>query len=51
LDEFSFQIPDIETQRKIAGVLDEILELPEKLREQKETLKKLKQKLLNEILG
>lgn len=51
LDNFSFQIPDLETQKKIAGVLDEILNIAEKCRAQKQTLKNLKQKLLNEILG
>ncbi|HTA27383.1 MAG TPA: restriction endonuclease subunit S [Bacteroidia bacterium] len=51
LDDFTFQIPDIETQKIMVKVLDEILDLAEKSREQKETLKKLKQKLLNEILG
>lgn len=51
LDNFVFEIPDLETQRVIADLLDEILTNAEKVREQKETLKKLKQKLLNEILG
>lgn len=51
LDNFAFEIPDVETQKVIANLLDEILENAEKLRGQKETLKKLKQKLLNEILG
>lgn len=51
LDNFAFEIPDVETQRVIADLLDEILANSEKIREQKETLKKLKQKLLNEILG
>lgn len=51
LDNFTFEIPDLETQRVIADLLDEILANAEKIREQKETLKKLKQKLLNEILG
>jgi len=51
LDNFVFEIPDLETQRVITDLLDEILANAEKVREQKETLKKLKQKLLNEILG
>ena len=46
-----FEIPDLETQRVIADLLDEILANAEKVREQKENLKKLKRKLLNEILG
>lgn len=51
LDNFSFQVPDIETQREIANVLDDILLIVEQLKQQKTTLKNLKQKLLNEILG
>lgn len=51
LDNFSFQVPDIETQKEIANVLDGILEIVEQLKQQKTTLKHLKQKLLNEILG
>lgn len=51
LDNFTFQIPDIEIQRKIVSILDEILEIAEQTREQKQTLKNLKYKLLNEILG
>ncbi|WKZ47349.1 MAG: restriction endonuclease subunit S [Anaerolineales bacterium] len=51
LDNFTFDIPELETQRIIVDLLDEILANAEKLRQQKETLKKLKQKLLNEILG
>jgi type I restriction enzyme S subunit len=51
LDNFSFQIPDIETQKGIVKVLDSILEIIEQLKQQKATLKLLKQKLLNEILG
>ena len=51
LDNFSFQVPDVETQKKIANVLDEILEIVEELKQQRITLKNLKQKLLNEILG
>jgi type I restriction enzyme S subunit len=51
LDNFSFQVPDIETQGEIVKVLDGILEIVEQLKQQKTTLKLLKQKLLNEILG
>lgn len=51
LDNFSFQVPDIETQKEIAYVLDGILQIVEQLKQQKATLKHLKQKLLNEILG
>lgn len=51
LDNFTFQIPDIETQREIVSILDEILEIAEQTRKQKQTLKNLKFKLLNEILG
>lgn len=51
LDDFTFEIPDLETQKKIAERLDGILEVREQLKKQKTTLKLLKQKLLNEILG
>ncbi len=51
LDDFSFQIPDIETQREIVNVLDGILDIIEQLKQQKTTIQNLKQKLLSEILG
>ncbi|NJL13362.1 MAG: hypothetical protein HC913_10405 [Microscillaceae bacterium] len=51
LDNFSLQVPDLDTQKEIANVLDGILEIVEQLKQQKATLKLLKQKLLNEILG
>ena len=51
LDNFSFQIPDLESQKEIANVLDGILAIVEELKQQKTTMKNLKQKLLNEILG
>lgn len=51
LDNFTFQIPDIETQKQIVIVLDGILQIIEQIKEQKATLKTLKQQLLNEILG
>ena len=51
LDNFSFQVPDIVTQREITNVLDGILQIVEQIKQQKTNLKNLKQKLLNEILG
>lgn len=51
LDNFSFQIPDLKTQKEIVSVLDSIIDLIEQCKTQKQTLKNLKQKLLNEILG
>lgn len=51
LDDFTFEIPDLETQKKIAETLDGILDVREQLKQQKATLSLLKQKLLNEILG
>lgn len=51
LDDFTFEIPDLETQKKIADTLDGILDVREQLKKQKANLKLLKQKLLNEILG
>jgi type I restriction enzyme S subunit len=51
LDHFTLQIPDIEIQKKIVEVLDGIFGIIEKLKQQKATLKLLKQKLLNEILS
>ena len=51
LDNFSFQIPDINTQKEMLSVLDGIIGIIEKLKQQKATLKLFKQKLLNVILG
>jgi restriction endonuclease S subunit len=51
LDNFSFQIPELDTQKEIVKILDSILEIVEQFKQQKTTLKQLKQKLLNEILG
>jgi restriction endonuclease S subunit len=51
LDNFSFQIPEIEIQKKIVSTLDGIIEIIEQLKKQKATLKNIKQKLLSEILG
>lgn len=51
LDNFTFQIPDLQTQKEIAKVLDDIVNLIEDFKIQKSILKTLKQNLLNEILG
>jgi restriction endonuclease S subunit len=51
LDNFTFQIPDIETQKEMVKVLDDVLNIIEQLKDQKTNLKNLKHKLLNEILG
>lgn len=51
LDNFSFQIPDIETQNEIVKVLDDLINIIEQLKQQIIILKNLKQKLLSEILG
>lgn len=51
LDNFTFQIPDLQTQKTIAKVLDDIVNLIEDFKMQKSILKTLKQNLLNEILG
>ncbi len=51
LDNFTFQIPDLQTQIEIAKVLDDIVNLIEDFKTQKSILKTLKQNLLNEILG
>jgi type I restriction enzyme S subunit len=51
LNDFSFQIPDLNIQKEIANILDKILEIIEQLKQQKITLNNLKQKLLSEILG
>ena len=51
LREFEFSIPDLKTQGTVSEVLNQIQELLKQFREQKETLKTLKQNLLNEILG
>jgi len=46
-----FILPKIEKQTKLIGLFKQFDAARELIREQKETLKKLKQKLLNEILG
>ena len=51
LAELQFSIPDLETQKQIVGVLEDILKNIEQLKQQQTTLKNLKQKLLSEILG
>ncbi|HPQ88125.1 MAG TPA: restriction endonuclease subunit S [Gammaproteobacteria bacterium] len=51
LDDFTFKLPDIETQKAMVEILDKCIALAEEARTQKETLKKLKHKLLDEILG
>lgn len=51
LDKFSFKLPDLDTQKLIVQVLDGLLSIIEQLKQQQMTLKNLKQKLLNEILG
>lgn len=51
LREFEFSIPDLKTQGTVSVVLNQIQELLKQFREQNETLKTLKQNLLNEILG
>lgn len=51
LDNFTFQIPDIETQKKISEVLDDVVNLIENLKTQQALLKSLKQKILNEIFS
>lgn len=50
LDNFSFKIPDLSTQKEITNVLDGIWGIIEQLKQQKITLKYMKQKLLSEIL-
>jgi type I restriction enzyme S subunit len=50
LSNFSFQIPNLETQKKIVKVLDLINNTIEQLKSQQALLKQLKNKLLNEIL-
>jgi restriction endonuclease S subunit len=48
---FQLSIPDIKTQEEIVNVLKQISQSIQSISQQKETLKILKQKLLNEILG
>ena len=51
LKELPVSIPDIITQEKILAILKQILTIINQLKQQKITLKNLKQKLLNEIIG
>lgn len=51
LDDFKFSLPSIDIQQEMVNVLDSCIELAEQQRNQLSTLKKLKQKLLDEILG
>jgi restriction endonuclease S subunit len=49
LNDFKFKLPDLDTQRKMADILDDCIANAEIAREQSITLKKLKHKLLDEI--
>lgn len=51
LAELEVSIPDLKTQEKILEVLQQLNNTVNQLKQQKTTLKNLKQKLLNEILG
>lgn len=51
LSVYSFDLPDLKTQEKILEVFQQIETTLSQLSIQKQTLKNLKQKLLNEILG
>ena len=51
LAELEVSIPDIKTQETILEVLQQLDKTVNQLKQQKTTLKHLKQKLLNEILG
>lgn len=48
---FEFSVPDLKTQEKIAEVFQQLETTLNQIKTQKQTLKQLKQKLLNEILG
>jgi len=48
---FQLSLPDLKTQEKMVDVFNQLSQSLQLLSQQKETLKKLKQKLLNEILG
>ena len=51
LETFEIAIPDLKTQEKILEVLQQLDTTINQLKQQKATLKNLKRKLLNEILG
>lgn len=48
---FEIAIPDLRTQEKIVDVFQQLQTTLDQIKTQKQTLKNLKQKLLNEILG
>lgn len=51
LETYSFTLPNLQTQEKIEDIFGQLESCLAQIRQQKEMLKKLKQKLLNEILG
>jgi restriction endonuclease S subunit len=51
LDDFELKLPDLFVQQKIVSILDSIIDLAELCSTQTQTLKQLKQTLLDEILG
>jgi restriction endonuclease S subunit len=51
LADFEVSIPDLKTQEKILELFQKLTDTINQLKQQKTTLKHLKQKLLNEILG
>ena len=51
LAEMEVSITDIKTQQKILNILQQLTSIIQQLKQQKTTLKNLKQKLLSEILG
>ena len=51
LEVYSFDLPDLKTQEKIVEVFQQIQTTLDQITSQKQTLKNLKHKLLNEILG
>lgn len=51
LAKFTFVLPDLEHQQSIVKIFEQLESVIDKLRKQRIALKKLKQNLLNEILG
>lgn len=51
LEVYSFDLPDLKTQKRIVDVFQQLQITLDEIALQKQTLKNLKQKLLNEILG
>jgi len=51
LSTYMFNLPDLNTQKKILNVFQQLQTTQEQLKHQKTILKTLKQKLLNEVLG